>query len=111
MITFKVKAGKNSQIKLVYKDQYGYVIDITGATAVLVAREGFYTSVLVEVVGTIIGAEGQITFDFVPSDTADVLVDKVEKRLLCDVELTLSTGEKLDLFDEVELLVKQSAVR
>jgi hypothetical protein len=111
MNTFKVKAGKNSQIKLVYKDQFGHIIDITGATALLVAREGFYTSILVQVAGSIVGASGEITFDFVPADTANVLVDKVEKRLLCDVELTLATGEKLDLFDEVELLVKQSAVR
>ena len=112
MTQLAIKAGKNSTVKLVYRDADGIIIDLTGATARLVARQGFYTDVLLEKAAVIDGANGEIKFNFIPSDTANILENEQEKRILkCDVELTKANGDIVDLFEECFLKVSQSIAR
>lgn len=111
---FTWKAGKTNKLSLVYTDVDGNPIDITGASARMVIRDDMYSSVIVNAVGAVNGVAGEIVFTSVPADTVNVLTEKkdVQKELIGDVELTLSNGDVIDLFEEGFLIkLKQSVVR
>mgnify|MGYP000927884825 CR=1 FL=1 len=111
MTTFTVKAGKTNLIKLVYKDAAGNIIDLTGASARLVARQDYYKDPVLTKAAVITGATGEILFKLDPVDTATILTDKTEDDFVVDVELTVVGGDVFDLFTDARMVIKQSAAR
>ena len=109
----KIKANKDNVITIIYKDSMGNPIDITGFTARLVARQGFYTDVLIDVSGTVTGGEGKMEFHIPKAMVTGILepLEEREMRLVVDAEMTKTDGKKVDLFYDTELLLVQSAAR
>lgn len=110
MSNLYIKAGKNYTLKLVYKDCDGFIVDITGASARIMMRRSMASDALVDVSANIDGPAGEIVFEFEPSDTANVLGDSVEDKLLYDVSLTLNDGKEFIILEGVAL-IRQSITR
>ena len=110
MTNFTINEGKNKTLKLTYKDSAGNIINITGASARMMARKGAYGTPVFDVNAVITGAAGEITFLFVPVDTAGILTDTRQEVYDYDVELTLVSGEKFPILDG-EVTIKQPITR
>lgn len=93
MTDFTIKAGQNKTLKLTYKDSAGNIIDLTGASARMMARKGAYKTPVFTVDAVVVGAAGEITFLFVPADTNTILINTKDEGFFYDVELTLVGGE------------------
>lgn len=109
----RIKANKDNEVAVIYKDGMGNPIDISGWSARLVAREGFYKPVLIDVPGTITGGEGKILFSIPKASVSGVLEAQqlAEMLLVVDAELTKPDGKVIDLFYDTKLKLVQSAAR
>lgn len=111
MPDLRIKANKHFKLQLVYKDADGFVVDITGASARLMAGRGILSDVLLDVSATIDGPNGVMVFDFLPEMTQDIIpVNQTEETLLFDVDLTLVDGTVLPILDG-RIILKKSIVR
>lgn len=111
MTDITLKAGKGNKIQLTYKDSAGVPIDITGATARMMARNSMYSAVVVTKAATISApATGVILFDFVAADTNSILTTTKEERFIYDIELTLS-GEEPTIILSGTLILQQAVTR
>lgn len=97
MSQIKITAGDDYILRLIYKDSVGAVVDISGAVARMMVRKNYYADPIVDKLATIDGPAGKISFPFIPADTKNVLVDKVEETFLYDVELTEADTTKTTL--------------
>lgn len=84
--------GDNEEITLVYKDDSGVVIDITGATAKTEFRQFIGGSVILTKTATIDGAAGEMVFSFTTSDTIALATNNTVSRYVYDIELTDVSG-------------------
>lgn len=111
-ITIEVKAGKDRDIVFVYNDAAGAPIDITGASAILTVRKSVMDAAIITVNAVITGASGTITFPLVPADTINILGSDNRETYWCDVELTLASGKKFDLWEKpLAFILYKSFVR
>lgn len=111
MTEFTVNEGNHYDITLVYKDEVGNVIDITGATAVMTARRSLYDAVLFTKNAVITGATGTMLFSLTPTETSNTVdTNKEQTSYLYDVQLTLSGG-KISTLLEGTLCFKKPITR
>ena len=110
MVDFTIKAGQDKILKLVYKDSAGNFIDLTGASARMMARKGAYVAPVLDVAAIVVGVLGEITFAFVPADTETILTNTKSEKYLYDVELTKVSGEVLCIL-EGEVTITQPITR
>jgi len=103
----KIYTNTNYPLVITYRDTNSAPIDITGATAVFVVRRTLQSTPVINVAGTIDGANGKITFDVTPEDTAGVLSDSDSEKFICGCVLDL-TGEKIHLF-QTTIYIERSA--
>lgn len=110
MSDLRIKANKDFSLKLVYKDMDGFVVDITGATARLMARRSLSSNALIDITAIIDGPAGEIVFPFKPEDTADILTTQEEEILQFDVDL-IHDGKTLPILQDGRIFLRKSAVR
>ena len=109
MIDFTLKAGKDADFGLVYKDKDGAPINVTGFTARLVFRRTMYSDVIGTIVGVVGNVDGKINFPFTPSDTNNLLTDKTSEEYKYSAEITENTGKVKDLVEGTITLVQSVA--
>jgi hypothetical protein len=84
-------------LELIYEDENGAPIDITGATATLVIRKTSTSPISITKEATITGLEGKVSFSITPDDTAGILTDRDSEKYLCGVVITFADGKILVL--------------
>lgn len=111
MTDFTINAGMDREFVLIYKDVNNTVIDITNSSARLMVREALYKEAVISKVGEIAGTDGKITFNFIPSDTIDLVdSDKPLKEYIYDVEYT-SPGLKKAIWVSGKCIIKKPVTR
>jgi len=97
MTDIAVTAGDDYELKLVYKDTDGFIIDITDAIARLMVRKSYYSPAIITVSAAISGFEGEMVFSFDKIATAALLTNTSKECYIYDVEFIDTAGEKTTL--------------
>lgn len=110
MKTLTITADNNYTLKLVYKDEAGWPIDITGATAEFVMRRSMYSPELIRKQASINGTEGKVVFELEPTDTGLLLDNTNEEKFIYAAQLEMADGKKVTLATG-DVILKQNIAR
>jgi len=110
MTDITIVAGDDYILTLVYKDNAGVIIDITGASARMMVRKSYYTAPVITKAATIDGPLGEMVFDFDPADTNTLVTSLGEQTFLYDVELTEASTDITTVLSG-NFIVKQAVTR
>lgn len=110
MADITIKQGTDYPFVLIYKDATKTPIDITGASARIMVRKTLYSTAIIDLLATIDGPNGKMTFNFIPSHTDSLLNNESEIRYIFDGILTLLDGTVVPL-PEGKFIVKQRITR
>ena len=110
MTDIAVTAGDDYELKLVYKDTDGFIIDITDAIARLMVRKSYYSPAIVTLTAWIVGPEGKIEFSFDKTDTSALLTNTSKECYIYDVGFIDKVGEKTTLLSG-DFIVTQAVTR
>ena len=104
----KLKAGKDNQFSLVYRDGTGNAVNISDGSARLVVRKGYFQPAIIDIAAIMNPdiTSGEMTFKLTKAAMTGILSgDHPEEKFIGDIELTLA-GESFDLFDDLEVELK-----
>jgi hypothetical protein len=107
MTTLEIKANKNYDLELTYRDKNGVAIAIVGATGKLTMKKSRSSSTASATITAVLGGgTGEIVYPFVPADTSALLSTKLLETFVYEAEVTLTTGEVYVLLEGNVVLEK-----
>jgi hypothetical protein len=106
----KLYTNSHYPLKLVYKDNDGVPIDLTGYSAELMVRKSIFSEPLITKQADIDGPNGTITFTIAPEDTNGILGDESEASFLLGAVLK-DQSEQITPLLQTQIEIHENIVR